>query len=295
MLQLVLIFISFLFGLILALDFMLDVTSRGVLFGIGFLLSGGFGIVLTPQIISTWGSPLYTVATIVISLFSVFYGYLLVNTDKDLRSYWYLSTVTFITGFVYFSSVLIKPIRKFLIEIVANHVYIILSSWYAVELSTGPIYGYMSELTFVSVDPTLITYIDIACTGIGSIALVYGIISVFDSTLTKKFIGYIVSFFIIYILNIARNVFIAVAFIEQWFSYGSVSNILFSSPNNSELTSFIIAETVISQSISALLLFIGIFIVLEYTLLLDAFFDSLENDIRVVSSTIQSVWEELNQ
>lgn len=264
-------------------------------YGISFLLAGVLGLGLVPTIMSEWGSPLYTIAAIILSLFSVMYGYIQGFTEEELHSSRSIATIIFVTGSVYFTSVTFEFIRKPLIEIVAKHVHSILSRWYEVELTAGPIYGYTSELVFVNADPVLITYIDIACTGIGSLALVYGIISIFNSSRSHKVMSYILSAVVIYILNIGRNVFIAVAFAEQWFAGIPMSGVLFGGAESAELTSFVIAETVISQSISALLLFIGLFIVFEYTSLLTEVFTDLDQDIATISSKIRSILEGLNQ
>jgi archaeosortase A (PGF-CTERM-specific) len=160
---------------------------------------------------------------------------------------------------------------------------------YDVKVMEGPVYGYMSQIVFFQTDPTFITYIDIACTGIGSIALVWGIISVFNTGRKKKLAYMISAAIIIYILNLIRNVFIAIAFVEQWFAHPILQKLaLASGANGDKLVSFVVAETFISQFLSAILLFIGLFIVVTYTNLLENIFSDFEDDVDFTYSYIKN-------
>jgi len=64
------------------------------------------------------------------------------------------------------------------------------------------------------------TYIILACTGIGSMAMFAGLISVIRAPLRRKALAFAVSIPVIYALNLVRNVFIATAYGYQWFPYG---------------------------------------------------------------------------
>jgi len=63
------------------------------------------------------------------------------------------------------------------------------------------------------------TEIILACTGIQSIAIMLGVAWGVPSTARQKFAGFLLVFPTIYILNIARNVFVITAYSEQWFPY----------------------------------------------------------------------------
>ncbi|NLA39531.1 MAG: archaeosortase A [Methanomicrobiales archaeon] len=63
------------------------------------------------------------------------------------------------------------------------------------------------------------TEIILACTGIQSIAIMLGVAWGVRSTFRQKIIGFLLVFPTIYILNIARNVFVIAAYAEQWFPY----------------------------------------------------------------------------
>ncbi len=63
------------------------------------------------------------------------------------------------------------------------------------------------------------TEIILACTGIQSIAIMLGVAWGVPSTARQKLAGFLLVFPTIYILNIARNVFVITAYSEQWFPY----------------------------------------------------------------------------
>ena len=63
------------------------------------------------------------------------------------------------------------------------------------------------------------TEIILACTGIQSIAIMLGVAWGVPSTARQKLTGFLLVFPTIYILNIARNVFVITAYSEQWFPY----------------------------------------------------------------------------
>lgn len=270
-----------------------DVTESE-LYGFGFLVIGMIGVASTPMIFIELESPLYTIATFILSIGSGLFGWTESKTG-NIDSLQSITTITLFTISSYFLTVFIPPVRKFLIETVTSQTTSILSFWYEVHIMEGPDYGYMSQIVFIQTDPTFITYIDIACTGIGSIALVWGIISAFRTTLKKRLLYMVLSALIIYILNLIRNIFIAIAFVEQWFNTPILKFLALSSgAKGDKLVSFVVAETFISQFLSATLLFIALYLVVTYTDLLEDIFADFENDIDTVLETLKEQDSPLN-
>jgi len=66
----------------------------------------------------------------------------------------------------------------------------------------------------------------LACTGIQSIAIMLGVAAAVPTTLRQKILAFILIAPTIYILNLFRNVFVIMAYTEQWFPYypGIASN-----------------------------------------------------------------------
>jgi archaeosortase A (PGF-CTERM-specific) len=98
-----------------------------------------------------------------------------------------------------------------------------------------------------------------ACTGIGSMAIFGGLIAAVKAPLRRKAVGTVVAVAIIWVLNIGRNAFIALANGHQWFDQAWVEGpVMFafglSDPGR---VSFFVADRVLSQGLAVFAL-IGI-------------------------------------
>ena len=177
-------------------------------------------------------------------------------------------------GIVYLPFETIEPLGIFLINIVTQHVYLtILGTGFDVILTDGPVVGHKSGLLFSRVGHDYLTHIVLACTGIGTITIFLGLITSLSIPLSRKAIACIVTTSLIYILNILRNAFIAISFGEQWFHWFVPSVLLITGYDDPRLVSFFIADRVLSQSLTVLvvgaLLLISIRIVPEIIDLLE--------------------------
>jgi archaeosortase A (PGF-CTERM-specific) len=97
----------------------------------------------------------------------------------------------------------------------------------------------------------------LACTGIQSIAIMLGVAGAVKSTWTQKGLAFLLIAPVIYILNLLRNVFVIMAYTEQWFPY------LPAIASNGEYgyESFFWAHNVICE-----LLALGVLVVIAYAL-----------------------------
>ncbi|MFB6191992.1 MAG: archaeosortase A [Haloarculaceae archaeon] len=95
----------------------------------------------------------------------------------------------------------------------------------------------------------------LACTGLGSMTIFVGLAAAVRAPLSRKLRAVAVSVPIIWTLNIARNVFIAVAQGKQWFAdvYPSVVLTMFGA-SDPHIVSFLVADRIISQSLSVVAL-----------------------------------------
>ena len=93
----------------------------------------------------------------------------------------------------------------------------------------------------------------LACTGIQGIAIMLGVAGAVPSTTRQKILSFLIVVPTIYILNIARNVAVIIAYTEQWFPYlpGIAGN------GEYGYESFFWAHNVIAEGL-ALVLLIGI-------------------------------------
>ncbi len=95
-----------------------------------------------------------------------------------------------------------------------------------------------------------------ACTGIGSMAIFGGLIASVRAPLRRKVVGLVVSVAIIWVLNIGRNVFIALANGYQWFAYDWLEGpvMLAFGLSDPARVSFFVADRVISQGLAVVAL-----------------------------------------
>jgi len=143
------------------------------------------------------------------------------------------------------------------IEMVTVHAeWLMEALGYAPRVQTGED-GLRSIFVFgAPADPghDLRTPVLLACSGIGSIAIVSGLIVSVDGPLRTKLASLAVVVPLIYVLNLVRIVFIVLAFSEQWFaSFDWLAAMLFG-VEQTYLGSYYIADRVIAQLASVVAL-----------------------------------------
>lgn len=219
---------------------------------------GGFAVfwlLLVPRFAFVMKSPIETVLSALAVLGSLYAGYLLWNGRTSLFT---LSQAVAIMGLVYLPFTTIPGLDQWAIEAVAAQTYwVIAALGYEVALTAGPDHGYQSALVFTTGGGTFVTHIVLACTGIGSMSIFAGLIGALDAPLGRRLKAIGLAVGVIYVLNIVRNVFIAVAFGKQWFQVMVDPVMLITGYTQPGLVSFFIADRVLSQSLSVVAL-IGI-------------------------------------
>lgn len=229
----------------------------------GWALFGVFWVLMAPYYYSDVQSPLQTILSLAALPLCLYAGYLLVQGRQSLLV---LSRAVAFMGLIYLPAETIPIFRQWLIETTAAQTH------FAMDLvADGPginegTNGYHSRFNFDS-DKTatgVTTYIVLACTGLGSMAIFGGLIASVKAPLKRKFTAFAVTVTIIWFLNLARTVFIALATPHGWFQYGPVVSVeteyLGMAP---EWISYHVAHTYISQPLSIIAL-IGIaFVVIK--------------------------------
>lgn len=176
-----------------------------------------------------------------------------------------LSRSVAVMGIVFLPFETIAPLRRVLIETVtAQTAFVIQLLGYRPEVVDGMTYGgmqiaakqhpYWSTFVWES-DAGPLTYtILIACTGVGSMAVIGGLIAAVEAPLTRKFRALAVVIPTIYVLNIARNVFIAVGFgTQQFHVFPGLMEAVFA-PESPVMISYFVADRVIAQSLSVVVM-----------------------------------------
>lgn len=225
-----------------------------------WVLFGAFWLLLVPHFVIEQKSIVEGLGSIAAVPLSLYAGYLLWNGRDSL---FVLSRAIGLMGILYlpFSSVPLldsNPARRFLVETVADQTAYLMSLVGAEPTLVGgmehaghPITSknYPYENTFVFPGNTApIRYsIILACTGIGSMAIIAGGILAVSAPIERKARALALSIPIIYVLNLFRNVFIAIAFGEQrmhWFA-GTVTSLF--GLDDPQMVSYYVADRLLAQ------------------------------------------------
>ncbi len=188
-----------------------------------------------------------------------------------------LSRAIAIMGFVYAPFVTIRPLRRWLTLTVTNHTHWAMGllgydpplvtrlSDVGVEREiSGKDLAFENTFVFFQDGGGTITYtIIIACTGLGSMAVMIGLIAAVRAPLRRKLRGLAVAVPVIYVLNIVRNVFISVSFGNQYMHlFPDATMFLFGLENELQV-SYIWADRILAQSASVVAMVLVLWLVLR--------------------------------
>lgn len=184
------------------------------------------------------------------SLYAAFLTY----SGRDTLSN--LSRAVAVMGVIYLPFAAIHPLREFLVELVSTQLHLTLAALgYHPTFTVAAANGFKSAFVFTdATGHTYSTYLVLACTGVGSMSVVSGLITATDAPLRRRARTLVVVIPAIWILNLVRNAFIAIGFGEQRFQIfvGPVMAVVgYSDPH---LVSYFIADRVIAQSLSVVAL-----------------------------------------
>jgi archaeosortase A (PGF-CTERM-specific) len=163
-------------------------------------------------------------------------------------------------GVIYLPFLMSTWARGLLIEVVARQTYVVIDAlgFDRIELAAGDAEtgGTLTNTFANDVEGVRDTKVVFACTGIESMAMFGGLIAAVRAPIRRKAIGVLVSVSVIWVLNVARNVFIAVANAYQWFAVGWIEGPVMAAFGLSDPTrvSFFFADRVVSQSLAVLAL-----------------------------------------
>ena len=188
-----------------------------------------------------------------------------------------LSRAVALMGVVYAPFVTLEPLRDRLILIVTDH-----TAWAMGLVGYDPAVvtrlaeaGVDRELTiekpplentfvFLQEAPEGITYtIVLACTGIGSMAVIIGLVAAVRAPWQRKLRALALAVPIIYVLNIVRNVFIGVSFGRQYLQLFPDATMLLFGLENELRVSYIWADRILAQSVSVVAMIFVLWVVLR--------------------------------
>jgi len=176
-----------------------------------------------------------------------------------------LSRAIPLMGLVYAPFVMITPLRERLVLLVTGH-----TAWAMSLVGYHP--PVVTELSEVGVDREIggkelafentfvfftdggtITYtIIIACTGLGSMAVIVGLVLAVRAPLGRKLRGLAIAVPVIYVLNIVRNVFIGISFGHQYAHFFPDATMTLFALDNELRVSYIWADRIMAQTASVI-------------------------------------------
>jgi archaeosortase A (PGF-CTERM-specific) len=212
-----------------------------------------FWLALIPQFLLVEKSAIEAVLSAVGVPASLSAAYLLYRGRESLLV---LTRGVAFMGLIYLPATTIPWIYGPLVEATTTQVNVLVeAAGYDPTLTTGD-NGLRNTFVFTTDGHTYETFIILACTGLGSMAIFAGLIAAVRAPLRRKLAAFAISVPVIWVLNLVRNAFIAVAFGKQWFQVAvpQVSAVFGIPPDQAGLVSFYLADKVISQSASVVAL-----------------------------------------
>jgi len=212
-----------------------------------------FWLALVPQFLLVEKSAIEGVLSALAVPASLSAAYLLYRGRESLLV---LTRGVAVMGLIYLPATTIPWIYGPLVETTTAQVdFLIRLAGYDPTVTTGE-NGLRNTFVFTTDGHQYETFIILACTGLGSMAIFAGLIAAVRAPLRKKLAAFAVSVPVIWVLNLVRNAFIAVAFGKQWFQVAVPQvSMLFGVPAGQEgLVSFYLADKVIAQSASVVAL-----------------------------------------
>ena len=240
---------------------------------------GVFWLLLVPRFAFVMRSPIEGALAVLAVPACAYAGYLLWSGRDSLFT---LTRAVAVMGLIYLPFETIAILRETAVETVAGQTYAVIT-WlgYDVALTEGP-NGYLSGLEFTEGGHTYATHIVLACTGLGSMTIFAGLIAALEAPLVRKLQAAAAAVGVIYVLNIVRNVFIAVAFGNQWFQVFVAEISALVGYTDPGLVSYFIADRVIAQSMSVVAL---VAIALLVARIVPEILDLLEEAVYVLTNT----------
>jgi len=228
----------------------------------GWGLFAAFWLVLLPHFAITQKSIVEGVGSLIAVPLSLYAGYLLWNGRDSL---FVLTRAIGFMGIVYVPFLTIDPLRQTIVEIVTDQTAVLLSlvgvdplvvdgfSYGGYEIATKQ-YPYESTFWFDAEEGPITYNILLACTGMGSIAIFAGAILSVSAPWRRRLRALAMTVGLIYVLNLFRNVFIAVSFGQQRMQWGGDIVMTVFGLTDPRMVSYYVADRILAQTGSVIVL-----------------------------------------
>ncbi|PSP54360.1 archaeosortase A [Halobacteriales archaeon QS_1_67_19] len=179
-------------------------------------------------------------------------AYLLVQGRETL---FLLSRAVAFMGLIYMPFTMLAPAKAWLIETVTwQGEFVMQAMGYEFDVIERE-GGLRATYLFVHPEKGEFTInVLLACTGIGSMAIFGGLIAAVRAPLRRKLRALAIAVPVIWVLNLARVVFITLAFSHQWLQVFVEPTMALVGYENPNMVSYFISDRVIAQSLSVVAL-----------------------------------------
>ena len=238
--------------------------------GGAWVLFAAFWALLVPHFFLVQNSVVEAVLALVGVPACVYAGYLVVGGRDSL---FVLTRAVAVMGIIYLPAETSPVVRQLLVEHVARQTELTMEllGYEPTRQPIGesrPAYaGFDAAFYFPTEDPShggIVYNIVMACTALGSMAIFAGCIAAVRAPWRRKAAALGFAIPVIYVLNIIRTTFIGLAFGHQWFDgwYAPYLMDLFSE-SDPYLVSHIVAEGILSQTLSVVALVVIAWVVIR--------------------------------
>lgn len=244
---------------------------------LSWVVFGLFWLAMIPYFVVEQRSVIEGLGSIVAVPLSLYVSYVLARGRDSL---FVLSRAIAVMGLVYLPFVALDPFRRVLIHTVTDQTEVLMNLiGYHPEVVEGlyvdglsgetyriaeKIYPYDSTFAFYTQADAPITYtIAIACTGIGSMAILAGLIAAVEAPVSRKLRALAVSIPVIWALNLVRNVFIGVTFGHQLTQVFPNTVMSLFGLDSRVMVSYIVSDRILAQSASVVALVAIVWLVLR--------------------------------
>lgn len=191
---------------------------------------------------------------------SVYVAYLLFDGRDSLLV---VSRAVAVMGLLYLPFALVHPLREFLVEFVSAQAHVVITTLgYDPAFTTAEANGFHSAFVFTDASGhRYATYLVLACTGIGSMSIMAGLIAVVDAPLGRRARAIAVVIPTIWALNLVRVAFIAISFGNQWFQVFVDPIMTIVGYTDPHMVSYFVADRVLAQGLSVVALLVLVWFV----------------------------------
>jgi len=231
---------------------------------VGWGVFGLFWLTLIYHFAITQKSFIETVGAVLAVPLAFYVGYLLWQGRDSLFT---LSRAIAIMGIVFFPFETVPVLRQFLVETVTRQVEFVMAvlgvtpevvagTHPQIDIPGVDVRPYRNTFLFVRPGTDISYTILIACTGIGSMSVFAGLITAATAPVSRKLRALAVSIPVIWVLNVFRNVFIAITFGQQRLHVfpGAIGDAFGLGPAERAKVSYYVGDRIIAQSLSVVAL-----------------------------------------